>query len=74
MNPPPTHLEGLSVRRHLDHPVFSDRNLMRKALKDVRSAPNATTYFIPWLGMTSGEFAVCRLIKKWKLDQLKKGR
>ena len=64
-HPPPTHLEPLDVRRHLCKPVFSDRKLMRVALKKVRKATSASTQFLPEYGMTVGEFCVCRLITKW---------
>ena len=63
--PPPTHLQPLDVRRHLSKPVFSDRKLMRAALKAARKATSASTQFLPAYGMTVGEFCVCRLITKW---------
>ena len=68
-NPPPTHLEPLSVRRHLTKKVFADRKLLRKALKDARSTPTASGYLLPRHGLTVGEVCACRLIKKWNIAE-----
>jgi hypothetical protein len=47
-----------------------DLKTVRQVLQAIRDkGASAANYFIPRLGLTVGEFAVLRLIGKWKITQ-----